>query len=432
MTPADRAPTDAPAHDPTHPCWRRNIRLYPWWRFAMSLVFWQGIWFLYFQSALSPAAAIALYAIYDMATTLLEAPLGYLSDRIGRRPTLILASFCGGASAGLLCLAEGFAGFAAAQMLMGASAALASGADSAFLFETLKRCRREAEIEAQELRAWRYGFSAMAASALIGGLIAMADPRLAFAATALSFAAALALAMGFTDPGTGLAAGRNASEKTTLETKLGASAMLAGFRAVAPPDRRVLAWLFALSVGMYAFSHVPFVFGQPFILEAVRSAGLSAEAPAISGAVSAAMMLVSVAVSLVALPLKRQIGLTAMLITAAALQVALIAALALTNHPAAILLLLSRMAPDALSRPFILARSHPVLPDAGRATYLSLQSLAGRLVFSMTLLAAAASAETAAALPYAEAQAVLAAYAVAGAAFLIGLALLADRSRLDR
>jgi hypothetical protein len=35
----------------------------------------------------------------------------------------------------------------------------------------------------------------------------------------------------------------------------------------------VLRWMFALAVVMYGFSHLPFVFGQPFILSALDRVG---------------------------------------------------------------------------------------------------------------------------------------------------------------
>ena len=56
----------------------RNIGLYRWSRFLRSLIFWQAIWFLYFQEVLSASEAILLYAVFDVAVTLLEVPSGYM------------------------------------------------------------------------------------------------------------------------------------------------------------------------------------------------------------------------------------------------------------------------------------------------------------------------------------------------------------------
>ena len=71
----------------------------------------------------------------------------------------------------------------------------------------------------------------------------------------------------------------------------------------------MLVWLFSLSVLMYGFSQIPFVFGQPFISEALSAAGWQAEAPLVDGSVSALMMIVSVVASLFAIKLRKRIGL---------------------------------------------------------------------------------------------------------------------------
>lgn len=43
----------------------RNIWFYPWFRFVQNLVFWQAVWFLFFQDKLSAGAAILIYVLYD-------------------------------------------------------------------------------------------------------------------------------------------------------------------------------------------------------------------------------------------------------------------------------------------------------------------------------------------------------------------------------
>ena len=49
----------------------QNIALYPWFKFLQNLLFWQAVWFLFFQSELSAAEAILLYVIFDISTTIL-------------------------------------------------------------------------------------------------------------------------------------------------------------------------------------------------------------------------------------------------------------------------------------------------------------------------------------------------------------------------
>jgi MFS family permease len=384
---------------------RRNIALYPWFKFVQQLVFFQATWFLYFENHLSAADAILLYVVADICTTVLEVPSGYMSDRLGRRVTLLVAAFCGVAAMILLVVGEGFAQFALANLLLGASAAFASGTDSAILFESLKAEGRAAEVEAAALKAWRFSFAALAISALTGGALAQLDEVLPFVATAVSAVALLALTALLREP----VHADPASHPGTL------GAMRTSLR------QPTLFWLLCLTLVMYVFSHIPFVFGQPFIREALTAAGYAAQTPLVSGGVTFLMMMISVAVSLAAMPLRRTLGLPAILLLALGIQVGLTAALAISNSVFVIALLLFRMVPESLSQPFILARMQPLLPDGIRATHLSVQSLAGRLFFAGILSVAAAQTTDEAAIPYADMQIILATCAVFGMVALVAL-----------
>ena len=395
-----------------------NIHLYPWFQFFRSLLFWQAIWFLYFQKELSAAEALLLAAIYDIATTALEVPSGYMSDRLGRRVTLIIAVAVKIAGALLLAFGDTFALFALAQFLLGAGMAFASGTDTSLLYESLDRENRSDEIQTHEQRAWRFGFTALALSSVTGGLLAAIAPMWAFVATALASGVALVIATRFQEP-------EHTREQALIRD--GQTQFEAVARAFRQPT---LTWLFFLAAGMYTFSHVPFVFGQPFILEAVNTARLGLDAPIVSGAVTATMMLVSVATSWLAPTLQNRFGVGRVFLFALAMQVGLIGCLAITNHPAAIALLFLRMVPDSLARPYILARIHPLLTDTARATYLSVQSFCGRLLFASTLYLSSLAATAGSALAYPDIQVILACYAGAGAVLLAGLAVTVRRTQL--
>ena len=386
-----------------------NIRLYPWFKFFQSLLFWQAIWFLFFQQRLSGAEAILLYAVYDISTTVLEVPSGYMSDRIGRRITLILSILASLAGMLILGLGDGFWVFVLAQLCLGAGSAFLSGTDSSLLYESLAAEGRAAEVEALELRAWRFGFTGLALSAVIGGVMAGHSQSLPFLASAATAGAALVFCLGFREPPHG------------HENRAEAHSTLVLVREAL--TRPVLAWCFVLALSMYAFSHVPFVFGQPFILEALDARGLAAEAPAVSGAVTAAMMLVSVGTSWLVPGLRRALGVSGILLAALAMQVWLIGMLAWSNHVLVIALLLLRMVPDSMAKPVLLARIQPLLADRGRATYLSLQSFCGRLLLAGSLVVISSGTGGEDAMAYAEIRWALAWYVGAGLAVLAGLAL---------
>ena len=319
----------------------------------------------------------------------------------------------------MLAIGDSFALLALGQVALGAAAAFASGTDSAILYESLAADGRADEIEAHELRAWRFGFVALALSAVTGGVMGLASPALPFVAGALATLGALLIALRMTEPPAADRSLPQGGEWTRLAS-LGDA-----FR------NPVLLWLFALSVLMYGYSHIPFVFGQPFILEALAGIGLAAQAPVISGAVSSVMMGLSVLVSLFAMRLRLAIGLPAILLLAFAMQIGLAGVLALTNSALAIAFLFLRMVPNSLSRPFIQARIQPALKNDTRATYLSLQSLVGRLLFSASLFLAASGSSATSEMSYGEIRLILAGYALAGLVCLAVLAWSARRVALE-
>lgn len=393
---------------------RRNITLYPWFKFLQSLTFWQATWFLYFESNLSASEAILLYVVYDISTTVLEVPSGYMSDKLGRKLTLMAAAVSGLAAALLFIFAGDFVQFALANVLLGAAAAFNSGTDTSLLFESLKAEGREDEVEAAELTAWRFGFVALALSALIGGALALYSDILPYVATAVSAVAVLAVTLLLREP----PHAKSTSHREDF------SALIASL------TQPTLLWLLCLSLLMYVFSHIPFVFGQPFIREALDSAGFGTQTPLVSGGVTFSMMMISIAVSLVALPLRKALGLPGILLLAFGMQIALTGALATSNGLFVIALLFFRMVPNSLSQPFIRARIQPLLQDGMRATYMSVQSLAGRVLFAATLSFAAGRTQDDIPLPYADMQVILGAYTAIGLVFLLGLALSLRRAKI--
>ena len=394
---------------------KRNIALYPWFKFVQSLTFWQATWFLYFESNLSASEAILLYVISDIATTTFEVPSGYMSDRLGRRLTLSASGPSTVAATVLLIFGGDFIQFAVANVLLGAGAAFASGTDSSILYESLRAEGRETEAEAAELKSWRFSFVALAFSALVGGVFAVYDPGLPYVATALSAFLALMIVTQFSEP--------PHRKQVSHRENLGVLA--------ASLKQPTLVWLLCLTLVMYVFSHTPFVFGQPFIREALTAAGYAAQTTVVSGAVTFSMMLISVLVSAIALPLRGRLGLPNTLLLAFCMQIALTSALAMNNGLFVIALLMLRMEPDSLSQPFIKARIQPLLDDGIRATYMSVQSLAGRVLFAITLSLAAARTPDDVPLPYAEMQTILFASALLGVTLFLSLALTSRRARVE-
>ena len=94
---------------------KRTVRLYPWYVFFRDCYFWGPAFFLYFSSALPLSQVLWLEAIYYVSVALLEVPSGYVSDRFGRRPTLLFSTACLTSAYLLFFVGNDFSTFALAQ-----------------------------------------------------------------------------------------------------------------------------------------------------------------------------------------------------------------------------------------------------------------------------------------------------------------------------
>ncbi len=353
----------------------RNLRLYPHYQTARSLSLWLPVFFLYFSSRLSVDDVLLLEAIYYVGVVVLEVPSGYLSDRLGRRPTLVFASVAWTAGYLALGLAPTFAVFVVGQLLLAAGMAFNSGTDGALLYDSLAACGRGDELAEHEGRAQARGLLAMGASALVGGAIATVDLRLGHLLSAGGTAVAFGLALALREP-------------PAVEGR--AHAPHRQLRAVLEHLRQpALAWVFVFAVAMTVFNHVPYELAQPYMAVLLDEPAGASVTPLVSGVVMAAMMTVAAMASRLSAPLAARVGIARLLVGAMLVQAVVIGAMGLWLHPAVLLLLLLRSVPGALSGPVQLAVILPRVSARLRATYLSVQSLAGRLAFSGALVLSA-------------------------------------------
>jgi len=123
----------------------RNIPLLYAFSFLKMTLFPMAVITLFWKDeiGLSLGDILLLQGLFSLATLLMEYPSGYLSDRLGYRPALIVASLFGVAGWILYSVATTFNGVLLAELLLGVCFAFISGADTALLFETLKEQGRE-------------------------------------------------------------------------------------------------------------------------------------------------------------------------------------------------------------------------------------------------------------------------------------------------
>ena len=183
--------------------WRRNLRLYPFFYFFHDLQFWLAIWIIFATEdvGLSFSEIGFIAPAFYIITSFGQAPAGALADRFGRVRTIrfSLVIFLGFVI--WFAFAGGVWQAAIAWLLWGSSIVLITGADSAFLHDSLQALGRSREFERQAGRAFAVRSLAMVLATLGGGVIA---GEIGSQATVLSGAIgtviALLIALRFREP----------------------------------------------------------------------------------------------------------------------------------------------------------------------------------------------------------------------------------------
>jgi MFS family permease len=355
-----------------------NIELYRWFHFASSFYGWLPVFFLYFNQYVSLGQTIQLGAIYYFAVCVFEVPSGYLSDKVGRRLTLILSSLSFIVSYTLFILASDFGGLALGQIFLALGIAMMSGTDTAFLYDSLVSLNREKEYAELEAQAQKFGFIAAMVTALLGGLLGLVNLQWAYWLSMLGAGLMLWIAINFKEPEL-----CNASGSESMWSTIGNC-----FRSM---RNKVLAWLFGVMILMYGIEHVTYEFYQPYIRLLDLSWFEGDEASLVSALVISASMFGGMVGATYSVRLLDKCGIKPLLFVALGFQLIILSGLSVVLSGAALSLVVFRNFPMAMISAPVNSVIAPRIGSHIRATYLSIQSLASRLALSGLLLALASS-----------------------------------------
>ncbi len=183
----------------------RNITILSWFNFLEDLRFYGPVAVLCFQRICgSYALAMGVFGVTMFSSVLFEVPTGLLSDRVGRRPTLIYGQIAGFASV----LAYAIAGSGAGSIILfigaaleGISRAFFSGNNNALLHDSLKLSDREREFHKILGKLSSYFQLAAAVSAVAGGAFAYWSFSIVLWLSVVPQAAALVLSFLIVEPG---------------------------------------------------------------------------------------------------------------------------------------------------------------------------------------------------------------------------------------
>ena len=363
----------------------RNVRLYPAFAAATGVLPWLPVFFLYFTERVGFDEALTLGAVYYAAVVALEVPSGWFSDRVGRRPTLLIACLSLLASYGGFFVAESFFVLALCQTLLAGGIAFQSGSDSALLHDSLAALGRRADYERAEARARVASMTSLGVSCLVGGVLGSVSLAWPYALAAVAAVVALVIAWRLVEPPV-----HEASE--SANAGVGERAATTVAEGLADP---VLRWLLCWYVLAFALAHVPYEFQQPWIRLLGESGGIGAwfaegsRAPMVSGLVAALSMFGGAFGATLSVRLSARLGLSGLLALANVVQIVIVGGLALALHPVLLVLVFGRGFAMSMAHAPLLAAIAPRIASSRRATWLSLQSLAGRLGLSLVLFALA-------------------------------------------
>jgi MFS family permease len=142
---------------------------------AVITLFWKD------HIGLSLTEILVLQGLFSLASVMVEYPSGYVSDRLGYRAALLIASLFGIMGWTAYFYADSFASVLMAELLLGVCYAFISGSDSALLFESLHADQREDQYARYDGRMTSWGQTGEAAGALFAGMMYAASPLLPFA-----------------------------------------------------------------------------------------------------------------------------------------------------------------------------------------------------------------------------------------------------------
>jgi len=332
-----------------------------------------SVFFLFFNEIVSLKEVLLLEAVYYVAVVFIEVPSGYFSDVIGRKKTLIISSILFIASYLLFGVSTNFIMLAVAQVLLAAAIAFRSGTDTSFYYESLSLAGREEEYPQGEANVQSWSQLSSALAVLLGGLLGAISLNLAYYVSALFVVPALFICFRFIEPDGGLRASKDFIQQIIL--------------CLGYLKNKKLLWLFLFSVLMYAMTHIPYEFYQPYLkLLEERGDLLLMSAPIASGILFAGTRVFAAYAAKMSVTWAQRFGFYKLLLIALVIQLIIIGGLSITLHVSLVLLVLFRNFSMLLTTAPINAEIAPMINQNQRATYFSIQSLAYRLSFASILL----------------------------------------------
>lgn len=333
------------------------------------------VFVLFTRENFGVSGALQIASLTYLFIVVLEVPSGWMSDWLGRVPTLRLAAL--GFVIGPSCFLLGgdrFLVIAIGQFFVSAGYAFISGTNVSFHYDSLEALGRGDEYAHRQAKVAALSYSARALSAIAGGLLGFVDLRLAFAGALVLAFAQVAVTWAFREP---IVEGALSADRLLLQIRNCLSYLHDGF----------MAWIFFYGIALVVLEHVAFTLMQPWLTEALgRSPDELGATPIVSGVLFAVVAFVGAGSARASAPLVDRFGTVRTLIGLAVVSAVIVTGMALSFATVLIGLTVFRSVQGAAAPVVISAAVAPRTQQRHRATLLSINSLAGRLVYGSLLL----------------------------------------------
>jgi len=211
------------------------------------------IFVLYFQKVgLGLQEIFILESINAFAILLFEVPTGFLSDKIGRKKTLLLSIIAIEIAFAIYILLPSFWAFAVADIFYALAISLYSGTFSALVYETLKEQSQEAEFKKVWGNIIFYTLLGTSFASLLSGFLATFDLRLPFIVNFFTYMVAFLAVLLLQEP-------REQKENNTEKKELLKAVQKTFFNG------SILKWVVLFSAVIYIFAQGAFYFYQPYL-----------------------------------------------------------------------------------------------------------------------------------------------------------------------
>lgn len=350
-----------------------NLKLIPILAGLSASAVYAPVLILFVRQHFGVSGVLQLASLSYLFIVVLEVPSGWMSDRLGRVPTLtvaaaswLIAQTC------FLLGGDRFVIIALGQFFISAGYAFISGTDVSLHYDTLESLDRGEEYAQRQARVSSIGYLARMATAIAGGVLGFFDLRWAFVAALLFALTQLVVTRLLTEP---------ASEGST------ASAFVSQLgECLHYLTNRFMGWLFFYGIALVTLEHVAHTLMQPWLTEALgKEPDELGATPLLSGALLAVVAVVGAVAARHSATLGERFGLVPALVGLGALSAVIVTGMALSFSLIILALIACRSVQGAAAPVLLSAAIAPRTERHHRATLLSINSLAGRLGYGSLL-----------------------------------------------